>query len=122
MSFQTRIACLAVPLLACLSSGCGTLINMQEHPPDATMQGAWPGDDVPTQRIYGGVRYDLAAAGDRASQDPFCPWLVQALLDVPFSLVGDTVTLPLTIWATCERARGIRRGYPEARIVLDIKE
>lgn len=95
-------------------SGCGTLMNMQEHP----NPNMWLGDDIPGLRVYGGIRYDLATAGrtipdSTANAEVF-------LIDLPFSLVTDTLTLPFTTCAAIERYCGVPRGYregcdPEAR-------
>ena len=54
--------------------GCGTMDNMN-------------GARGPT-RIYGGVRQDMreVAVGNRA-----------AVLDIPASAIGDTVTLPVAV-------------------------
>ena len=83
-------------ILAVLASqlgGCGTLINFsQEH------------HDQSTVRIYGGVLSDLEAL-----TIPFTRRLPNqsilmrflhiplGLIDLPFSILADTLTLPLTI-------------------------
>ena len=58
-------------ILAATLCGCGTMDNMIS------------GD----RAVYGGVRHDFqnVSSGKAA-----------ALLDVPFSAIGDTVTLPVT--------------------------
>jgi uncharacterized protein YceK len=105
------LLCLSVAAL----SGCGTLVNMQEQPPARTAFSAWPGDHIPTQRIFGGVRCDLANAGALVGRTQCFvePWAVAALVDVPFSFVGDILTLPITTYATWERVVGKPHGYRE---------
>jgi uncharacterized protein YceK len=83
---------LAAAVMVALS-GCGTSLNLD-------------GDS----RIYGGVAQDVQEARERLAQadNPSCPdapgsspaWnrtlATLACADVPLSLVGDTLTLPLT--------------------------
>ena len=81
---------LAITLLAFLSglTGCGTLLNLGEK------------DSPP----YGGVIMDSKIIAKGVPMGPFAffpnfdvPGLWPlALIDLPFSLVGDTVTLPIT--------------------------
>ena len=56
--------------LVCFCSGCGTLVTLTDNK-------EWP------NQIYAGTR---AAANGHATQ-----------IDVPFSLIADTVVLPYTI-------------------------
>ena len=60
---------LVIPL-ACFCSGCGTLVTLTDNK-------EWP------NQIYAGTR---ASANGHATQ-----------IDVPFSLIADTVVLPYTI-------------------------
>jgi uncharacterized protein YceK len=90
--------CLAI-VLSCALGGCGTSLNLD-------------GDS----RIYGGVRLDAqqwrtgvaraAGAAKPEPEDDPPAWsaikTTGALLDLPFSLVMDTVTLPVTIATTLE--------------------
>ena len=86
----------AVLLSLCLT-GCGTMINLgaqrcaiYEHP-----------------RIYGGVRIDVV----HVLPDEFPLGLLCALMDLPFSLSFDTLTLPWSIPATIEY--GDKDSWPE---------
>jgi len=63
-------------------SGCGTFINFTgalEHGTSKHLQ------------VYGGVRRDFRIMGDGAGG------IVLGLLDLPFCLILDTVTLPITV-------------------------
>jgi uncharacterized protein YceK len=78
-------------------TGCGTMINLgaqrcaiYEHP-----------------RIYGAVRIDVV----HILPDDFPLGLLLALLDIPFSLVFDTLTLPWSIPSTIEK--GDKDSWPE---------
>ncbi len=57
-------------------------------------------------RIYSGVRRDLSILPDAVLSFAI-PWVGIALVDLPFSLVADTVILPITIPAEAERNRQI---------------
>jgi len=101
-----QLACVAIVL----ASGCGTLDNVSVRYPLPP-----PTVSEPPNRIYGGVTADakefwgLAKLGPVPILDPWAPvYAVQlfgSLIDIPFSAVGDTFTLPVTIPAT------IKRGY-----------
>jgi uncharacterized protein YceK len=80
-------------------SGCGWLINM----------GAQPCPIYEHPRIYGGVRVDVI----HVLPEDFPFGFLGALLDIPFSLVFDTLTLPWSIPATIEH--GDRDSWPESR-------
>jgi uncharacterized protein YceK len=70
-----RIGVLAVLLTL---SSCGTLIDLGHE-----------------QRVYGGVRYDMENLGGGLGHSFVPAWI--RIFDVPFSLVLDTVVLPLTV-------------------------
>src|SRR5687768_16376702 len=92
--FARRLSAALLPLLA----GCGTVANLVPVPP-ATGE----------MRVYGGVATDLdtarqMSAGAAATDDPVERCLCYAnaalaVLDVPLSAVGDTLTLPVTVAA-----------------------
>ena len=69
-------------LVGMTSPGCTTIMRLSEFP-------------VPPQ-IYGGVRYDISFWGDSivGSRTMLAALII---MDLPFSLVLDTVLLPLTI-------------------------
>jgi uncharacterized protein YceK len=95
-----------VAALAAFGGGCGTLINQSNDPGQAFYS-----DQFPTQMPYGGVLRDLAAppAGvwqaATAEPDPGVLARSQMIaasvfvppLDLPFSLVGDTLFLPFDL-------------------------
>jgi uncharacterized protein YceK len=71
--------------LAVLSGGCGTLLNTTYFTPD---EGG--------ERIYGGVRLDAEVIDDGYGQRS--PLVIALFLaDLPFTLIGDTVSLPYTL-------------------------
>lgn len=61
-------------LLACLLSGCGTIVSMMEQ----------------DYSVYGGVSRDFAAIQDGGMLS------VAAVIDLPLSFVLDTLLLPVT--------------------------
>ncbi|MBN9521340.1 YceK/YidQ family lipoprotein [bacterium] len=103
-----RAPLLAVVAGGALAAGCGTVASL-----------AQPDD---SGRVYGGVRRDLDWAmkvidgpadsngplmnsgGDGRAGALFAAVLILGpVLDVPLSLVGDTVTLPLARWLDTDR-------------------
>lgn len=77
---------------ALASSGCGTLI-------DTCGDDRRRSEDVLTRvragrvRIYGGIRYDFAILAEAKAS-----WMLALYaIDIPLSLVVDTVILPITI-------------------------
>jgi uncharacterized protein YceK len=80
-----RIVLLACVGLAALSGGCGTLLNTTYFTPD---EGG--------ERVYGGVRLDAEVIEDGYGQRS--PLVIALFLaDLPFTLIGDTVSLPYTV-------------------------
>jgi len=85
-------------VVALLTSGCGTLANMS----------GWEQISIPGTRepsIYGGVGNDLRWAGEQikwsVSPEGVGPLHLLAaggfVVDLPFSFVGDTLTIPKII-------------------------
>jgi uncharacterized protein YceK len=109
--------------------GCGTLCNFGASvlPP--------PDNGTAFPAVYGGVMFDLAvltipsnssATGGRGSEAE--GELVKAALvlaDIPVSLIGDTLTLPITLWAHRKRmqpdaeSRGHSSAPVDPRILAD---
>jgi uncharacterized protein YceK len=91
-----RFTLLVPPLLACVLTGCGTLGNT-----------IGIRDSSEHLRVYGGVRLDAAriqecAIGCEKSGGfghSFYDTVAtcEAVADIPFSVVGDTLTLPFTV-------------------------
>jgi len=75
-------ASLLLILLTCSLTGCGTISNLNEQ--DQPLIGLHR--DV---SVYGGVRNDI-----RWFWQNYPCWII----DLPFSAVGDTVTLPLVLY------------------------
>ena len=75
-----------------LSGGCGTFENLREATP--------PKDscDVSLKTVYGGVRSDCSYLAEWANpKGPEPKYLLLTALDLPFTLIGDTITLPYTL-------------------------
>jgi uncharacterized protein YceK len=84
--------------LALSLSGCGTIMNF----------GPGPCAVYSYPHIYGGVAFSV---GDAMWMSPLN--FILLLLDLPFTLVGDTLTLPVTIITTVtyeEKARSKQAG------------
>jgi hypothetical protein len=114
-----RIACL--PPLALLFCGCGTMANLGGKA-DSILG---PVHD-PEYKVYGGIQNDFESVRDffnaespKKQPETFL-WPLgliinelegfflvtgPAVVDFPFSLVGDTLTLPITIQKTLEKQR-----------------
>jgi uncharacterized protein YceK len=104
--FGRTAAAVILAVFAGLSGGCGTLINQSNEPGQAFYS-----DQLPAQMPFGGVARDLAAppAGVwhavTAEPDPGVLARTQMItaavlvppLDLPFSLIGDTLTLPFDL-------------------------
>jgi uncharacterized protein YceK len=92
-ALMMRVFLLAAPLL--LLAGCGTLLD------------AWN-----DSRIYGGVRIDVetvAGIGPADHVEASIPLRVLSVLDLPLSLVADTLILPYTVTLALLEPR---RPYP----------
>jgi uncharacterized protein YceK len=80
-----------IPIIAALalsSGGCGTLANT-----------AWFIPEEGGKRVYGGVRADVQSA-QQCFETPIEGKPLSGLwclIDLPFSAIGDTITLPYTI-------------------------
>ena len=94
---RTMISIFTLGLLLGLS-GCGTMENLRNNKSVVVYQGV----PLDLPRPYGGVKKDLEACHDIWEKLPPTGWILTApiirsgcrLIDVPFSAVGDTVTLP----------------------------
>lgn len=107
---------LALPFVALLSAGCGTVQNLNPTK-DVFVWGAGPGEQNIT-RVFGGVRVDLEGLSGLGLQDEYAALGLVILApfyvtDLPFSLVGDTITLPYTALHAL-RQRIARSGSTEA--------
>ena len=99
----------ALTAFASLALGCGTIRNVSNPLMSTTQQ-------QPARKIvYGGVKDDLSLVGGAVkdlkrlhkSNNGLTTNLGSATIhamDVPVSLIGDTVTLPVTVPAAIDRA------------------
>jgi len=88
-----------VAAVALLGGGCGTLVNVTTVAPAEIGGGQ--------RAVYGGVVWDLEGEY-RAWTTPYPPTLrytlgingpmiLEYLIDIPLSAIGDTLTLPITV-------------------------
>ena len=110
---DSRVRLFVVLTVATLSGGCGTISNTLDcdvnppfryvTPPSEMGTHRTLGDIYPLwrtceenqKRIYGGVKADCSIFGIINTTIPnngVDPWL--AVLDMPFSAIGDTIALP----------------------------
>ncbi len=93
-----------------LALGCGTIRNVSTSPMSTTQQ-QFPAGKI----VYGGVKNDLVRIGRAVEDLKRLPESNKGVIvnlgsatfhaiDVPISLIGDTVTLPVTIPAAIDRA------------------
>ena len=99
-----RVLSLATISMLFLLSGCGTVVNLA---PDS---GMFHLDGTTTRRVYGGVQLDASFATKcvSASVDHYEPEFGRAgtfalgaytlCVDLPISLVADTLTLPYVLY------------------------
>jgi uncharacterized protein YceK len=111
---------MAAALLLTATSGCGTMQNMRGQP---NAFGSLPHPTRPPVPFGGVIADSLCVVngtfgGLNVETLVFVPF---ALIDLPFSLVGDVITLP---WATAEfisemRNPSDRYRWPDPRVVAD---
>ena len=85
-------------LFVALLSGCGTLQNT-----------VFALREQEANKVYGGVQVDVDAIRTWVTSPPSCgtpPFIALPLVvaDLPFSAVGDTLTLPVTVPWSLRRA------------------
>jgi uncharacterized protein YceK len=105
----------AIALATIVLSGCGTMLNVRDHyvspPPPGQSSIKQDGHIEAAKRIYGGVEMDaLFGTGLVWHESQNELWagpigLYMLAIDLPLSIIGDTLTLPVTIPATLERRR-----------------
>ncbi len=101
-----KIAALSIASVFAL--GCGTMISQvsywQDRLPYIYTDHAQTVTALPF--IYGGTAFDVAVVVDAATVEANDPGgiMVMLVVDLPFSLVADTVLLPLTIYQQIDRA------------------
>ncbi|MBI3407122.1 MAG: YceK/YidQ family lipoprotein [Planctomycetes bacterium] len=76
-----RLGLLTAGVLSSALTGCGTLVNFKDDP-----------------KIYGGVQFDAEMVHTIKTDDKMAKSLAAVYaVDLPFSLVADTLTLPVVI-------------------------
>ncbi len=83
--------------------GCGTIINIM-HLGAASSNGEW----IP----YGGIKHDIFCLSEgRFASDPLGFAIARTLcvIDMPLSIIGDTLTLPICLIS--EGNQGNRAGH-----------
>lgn len=87
-----------------LTGGCGTLDNLVA--PDTLRADGLVRE--PPKLVYGGTRFSLQQGWSNLTRprDALEPayGVYQLVIDSPLSVVGDTLTLPITVNASIERA------------------
>jgi uncharacterized protein YceK len=96
MNWRAAVGC-GLATLAISSGGCGTVRNLQQAVGPKDVPEMPP--DAPMKRVYGGVRSDWSelAGWQRDPEAPHPGTYLSALIDLPLSAVGDTLTLPYTL-------------------------
>lgn len=94
-----------IGLLAGLMWGCGTAVNLAPMPTVERTDQYWSVGVGPNRAVYGGVVVDLNVARKSIQTFPEHPrlaavFLPASLIDLPFSAIGDTLTLPVMINAS----------------------
>jgi uncharacterized protein YceK len=99
---MSRLPILLLTLVAAtLLSGCGTAANT-----------LWFIPEEGGMRVYGGVRADWEAAHRSYPPDINLPRYL-AIVDMPLSAVGDTLTLPFTVPAAlCRPLQPKQQDHP----------
>ena len=104
-AMRSRTALLfGLSMFAAISCGCGTLNNLPPPGPAPLLD---PGD--PGSRTYGGVRAELECFRvSKCDPEDTHPkkeisklFLPAVIVDLPFTLIGDTITLPYTLAYDC---------------------
>lgn len=110
-----RIPPVAVAAALLLStSGCGTCQNVRSHyePGNEIVLSGWT---TPDREIYGGVEHDARLGAGLIVHETFNDWWAAPVglyllgIDLPLCLLGDTLTLPITVPASIDRA--VREYY-----------
>ena len=114
---MSRTAFAFAAVIAGSLAGCGTTMNIAAPNP----LGGDPHSKPPIT-VYGGVANDVRYAKTAAGYDGVAPKLlaVAAVLDIPFSAIGDTLTLPITgtvtIWRLVDALNYMAEDHKRASI------
>ena len=92
---RRRILITALLIITVFHPSCGTILTLC----DADQEGSRHG------LIYSGIRFDLRAAFDDNYMQHFPPGKLLYILDLPASLISDTVAFPVTAAIEYHRSR-----------------
>jgi uncharacterized protein YceK len=91
-------------IVASVATGCGTVHNLV-HPTELAQE-VTPGE--PVRQIYGGVNAEWTSLKKWDYEPEAVPFALlfkaATCIDLPFTLIGDTLTLPYTIPADVRRS------------------
>jgi uncharacterized protein YceK len=95
--------------LVVAGSGCGTVLNF------------FNGESRGPEHVYGGVQMDCQVAAEQLKNNGVqgIPLVLWALLDLPLSLLGDTLTLPLVLSDQLHDLKADRPPAPAAEPAPD---
>ena len=88
----------ALAIASLFASGCGTIAMQMAY------QEGGPDPDWPLPYIYGGTSFDVVMVVGGATSGNEASILTLMVFDLPFSVVADTILLPLTIYQQIDRA------------------
>lgn len=89
-----------ISMIIVFLSGCGTtttLTNTDSEIKHKLSQNNSSCKNI--TRVYSGVGYDLCRLQSTPDSSFYNPFLIIYLVDIPFSAITDTVTLPFTIYS-----------------------
>src|SRR5262245_17247608 len=107
------ILCLTSAALVAGATGCGTMVNMTEPMFDSSAHAE--------KQIYGGVVNDVDVIGGAVYwKSDYAPTarpfgVIVGLIDLPLSLVADTITLPWTIAHQIEKSQTASESKPNEK-------
>ena len=92
----TQSSVMVAGLLVCtFLSGCGTVLTLSDSDREGTRHGL----------IYSGVRFDCRGAFDDDYMQHFPLGKLLCVVDIPLSLLSDTIVLPVTAVVEYKRSR-----------------
>jgi uncharacterized protein YceK len=114
---RLTIICLTGAALVVIATGCGTMVNMT----DPMFSAPSNEPSRAEKQIYGGVVNDVDVIGGAVywksdyapTARPFA--VVVGLIDLPLSLVADTITLPWTVAHQIEKSQTASESRPKEK-------
>ena len=89
------IRAIAICVLSVCACGCGTVLNLVSYEDTPSIHSR--GQVTAPNEIYGGVAIDAASGSEWINQGNPLLGLYVWGVDLPLTIVGDTLTLPLTM-------------------------